>query len=57
MAIARFFLLWLAMAGGFAALLFLWRQITKTMVISATKLITAGVLSFLLAMFFFVMET
>jgi len=57
MMIARFFFVWLLMAGGIASLLFLWRLITKNMVWSATKLIVSGVLSFALAMFFFLMET
>lgn len=55
--IARFFVIWFVMAAGLALGLFCWRLVTKEMVWTAAKLSVAGILSFLLAMFFFIMET
>ena len=57
MIIFKFFLLWLAIGGGIAGILFAWRHITKNQVVGTTKLIVAGVLAFIIAMTIFIMET
>lgn len=57
MIIGRFILLWLFIGGGIAALLFGWKTITKSEVVSTFKLVTASVLAFIIAMTIFYLET
>lgn len=57
MHVARFLLLFLALMGGFAGLLFGWKAITKSDVVGTVKLIVAGGLAFALAITIFILET
>lgn len=57
MLISRFVMLWFFMLAPILGVIFGWRYISKNDVAVTGKLIAGGIISFVFAMFIFLMET